>query len=158
MTDGSALARSPEDAIMRPLALCSVAALSLAFAPAPLPRPQRGREGDDLARLQGVWENVNHNGRPYPQGRDLPEVKGDVWRHNTPLDSWTITLDPHSRPKRIDLHGRNDKGVFFRGIYKIEGDTFTYSLRRMAQEHERPESFEPHPEHAPWVSVFKRRK
>src|SRR5262245_35365090 len=41
---------------MRPVALCLAAAVSLAFAPAPLPRRDRGPTAtDDLARLQGDW-------------------------------------------------------------------------------------------------------
>jgi uncharacterized protein (TIGR03067 family) len=142
---------------MRRFALFLVAA-SLAFAPAPLPRQKRDGGGDDLARFQGVWVEVSHNGRAIDSSPDVVEVKGDIWRANTPSDSWVITLHPHARPKAIDLVRVGDPKQFFRGIYKLEGDTFTYSIRDQGTEAQRPREFEPHRERAPWVGVFKRRR
>src|SRR4051812_26722392 len=104
---------------MRALALCVVAGGSLAFAPAPLPRPERGRQQDDLARLQGWWRLVRHNGQPM----DVTfEVKGDTWNNNSPNDRWTMTLEPRAHPRRIYLKGIVPQKGHFHGIYKWEGD------------------------------------
>jgi uncharacterized protein (TIGR03067 family) len=136
------------------LALAVAAAASLAFAPAPFPRAERARkQQDDLQAMQGVWLRVTHNGQP-ARG-DVVEVKGDVWRANVPGDSWTMKLDQTARPRRIDIIRVGQPGNFFLGVYKLEGDVFTYSLRQYATEAARPLDFEPH---NPWVSVFERRR
>jgi uncharacterized protein (TIGR03067 family) len=139
---------------MRALTLVFLAALSFAFAPAPFPRPQRaGRQPDDLERLQGWWDDVSHNGRPSEAVR---EIKGDIWNHDTPKDSWIITLAPHAQPPRIDLVRVGDRNSFFRGIYKWEGDTFTYSVRYRCSEEDRPRDFDTTKPWS-WVTELKRR-
>lgn len=139
---------------MRTLALCLLAALSLSFAPAPLPRRDRNSGGDDLAKLQGDWTRVSFNGQPV--GANLVVVKGDVWRANQPSDSWTMKLDQTKRPKHIDLiHATSKTGGSFRGVYKLEGDTFTYSVGNNVSEENRPRDFETTRPGA-WVAVHKR--
>ena len=137
---------------MRPIALAAALA-GLAFAPAPFPR-SRDRGPDDLARLQGTWVRVLHNGRAQ-SGSDVVVVRDNVWRYNTPRDSWVMTLDAKGAPKRIDLVRVGEKNSFFRGIYRLEGDTFTYSLRLNATEQQRPTDYRTTDPHS-WVSVYKR--
>jgi uncharacterized protein (TIGR03067 family) len=134
--------------------LCLAAALALAFAPAPLPRRAKNVSKDDLLGMQGSWYGVTHNGR---RSGDFVVVRGDLWRANTPNDSWVIKLDPSRSPKHIDLVSANDKVTIFRGIYKLEGDTFTYSLGYNVPERDRPRDFDPNQRNA-WVSVFTRKK
>lgn len=136
---------------MRTIALCLVA-LALAFAPAPLPRRDRNKAEDDLARLQGSWGGVTHNGH---LSRDFVVVKGDLWRANTPDDSWIIKLDQTKRPRQINLIHSKTKAEVFRGIYKFEGNQFTYSLGYNVKEEARPKDFEVRG--GSWVSVFERK-
>jgi uncharacterized protein (TIGR03067 family) len=142
---------------MRTLALSLAAAACLAFAPAPFPKPDRRDAGaDDLTKLQGSWVRVLHNGQ-MQNGHDVVVVRGDVWRYNTPNDSWVMKFDPVKKPKHIDLIKVGDKNNFFRGIYRLEGDTFTYSLRHYGTEQQRPMDYNPAGAFA-WVSVYKRQK
>jgi uncharacterized protein (TIGR03067 family) len=126
----------------------------MAFAPAPFPKAERNRQrGDDLAQLQGWWLIVSYNGRPH---NGKVEVKDKVWNNNHPNDMWTMTIDPSAQPKRIDLKGIAPQTGSFRGIYKIEGDTLTYSLRyNAATEADRPRDYDISGPGA-WVMVFKR--
>ena len=135
------------------VALVALVASSLAFAPAPLPRREREKPQDDLAVMQGVWHRITHNGRQ--SHGDVVEIKGDVWRANVPDDSWKMKLDQRARPRRVALHHVSEPTNFFIGIYKLEGDRFTYSIRQYAKEEERPLDFAAH---QPWVSVFERRQ
>src|SRR5262249_46159850 len=141
---------------MRALALGLAATACLAFAPAPFPKPGRRDNADDLTKLQGNWVRVLHNGKAQP-GNDVVVVRGDVWRYNTPTDSWVMKLDASKNPKRIDLVKIGDKNSFFRGIYRLEGDTFTYSLRHYASEQQRPMDYNTSHSHS-WVSVYRRQK
>lgn len=138
---------------MRPAALCLLAGLALAFAPAPLPRRDRTGGGDDLARLQGDWTRVSFNGQPV--SGNLIVVKGDVWRANSASDAWVMKLDPTKRPRHIDLVRVNSKNEFFRGVYTLEGDTFTYSVGANVSEDQRPRDFATTRPNA-WVAVHKR--
>src|SRR4051794_14308151 len=88
---------------------------ALAFAPAPFPKPDRRAAPDDLTQLQGTWERVLHNGQA-PGHTDVAVVRGNVWRHNTPTDSWVMTLDATRPVKRLDLVKVGNKSHFFRGI------------------------------------------
>jgi len=141
---------------MRRIVLTLLLALSsLAFAPAPFPRAERNtRQTNHLERLQGWWVLVKHNGRPTTLHF---EVRGKVWNHSSPKDAWAITLDPHAKPARIDLVGIAPQTGHFRGIYKFEGDTFTYSLHLGGGEEDRPRDFDASRPDA-WVSVFERRR
>jgi uncharacterized protein (TIGR03067 family) len=142
---------------MRSLVLFLAATACLAFAPAPFPKPDRRDTGaDDLTKLQGSWVRVLHNGQTQ-NGTDVVVVRGDVWRYNTPFDSWVMTLNPAKKPRHIDLVKVNDKTSFFRGIYRLEGDTFTYSLRHYGTEQQRPMDYDTSRSYS-WVSVYKRRQ
>ena len=143
---------------MRTLALLLAATACLAFAPAPFPKPDRRETGaDDLTRLQGTWVRVLHNGQTQ-NGHDVVVVRGDVWRHNTPTDSWVMKFDVSKNPRHIDLVKVGDKSNFFRGIYRLEGDTFTYSIRPRATEENRPLHLELENRGDAWVQVYKRQR
>lgn len=126
---------------------------SLAFAPAPLPRRDREKAQDDLVRIQGVWDRISHNGQPGP--RSVVEVKGDVWIAVVHGHSWRFKFDQTARPRRVELVSIESPNSYYIGVYKFEGDTFTYSLRVNAKEEQRPLDFDLHQPH---VSVFVRRK
>jgi len=60
------------------------------------------------------------------------------------------------KPKRVDFV-RVDGQMRFRGVYRLEGDTFTYSLLMNVSEAERPLDFDLTRPNA-WVGVYKRQK
>jgi len=127
---------------------------SLAFAPAPFPRsPQREGGGDDLTKLQGNWVRTSLNGKA---DKAIARIKGDRMLYDGPGDVWVITLDATKTPRRVDFV-RVDGKITFRGVYRREGDTFTYSLLMNVSEAERPLDFDLNRPNA-WVGVYKRCK
>src|SRR5262249_25232316 len=138
---------------MRTTALCLIA-LTLAFAPAPFPRAKKKTTEDDLARLQGTWERVTLNGQAEPQ-LTVATIRGDRMQYPSAEDAWILKLDVTRRPKHVDFVHVQEK-MHFRGVYKLEGDTFTYSLSEGAEQH-RPTDFDTKRPGA-WVGVYKRKK
>src|SRR5262249_26276642 len=91
-------------------ALLALATLSLAFAPAPLPKPNRPPTAKgDLRVLQGRWLQVD-----VPGGAGAREplnlvltVTGDRFtfrRDGRVVSEWTVRLDPAKRPGALNLH------------------------------------------------------
>jgi uncharacterized protein (TIGR03067 family) len=139
---------------MRTLSLLLTAALALAAqaAPAPLPKPDSSKE--DLKKLQGTWALVSRRGEPTFQ----IVIAGNLMKFPHPDDQWAITLDAKKKPKVWDSTGVRAglKGVIFRGIYRLKGDTLTLCNRQGAAERDRPTEFA----HKPGVlfRVYKRVK
>jgi uncharacterized protein (TIGR03067 family) len=138
---------------MRAVVLFVVAVGSLAFAPAPFPRSAQREGGDDLKKLQGTWVRTSLNGKPE---NVTAHVKGDRMLYDSKDDAWVITLDTSHKPKRVDFV-RVDGKMNFRGVYRLEGDTFTYSLLMNVNDADRPLDFEATRPGA-WVGVYKRQK
>jgi uncharacterized protein (TIGR03067 family) len=139
---------------MRTITLLLVSLGSLAFAPAPFPRTHQREGGDDLTKLQGTWMRTSLNGKP--EKNTLVSIKGDRMDYGTSEDVWVVTVDMTKMPKRIDFV-RVDGKMTFRGVYRLEGDTFTYSLLMNVAEAERPLDFNLNRPNA-WVGVYKRQK
>lgn len=135
--------------------LCVVVSLMLAFAPAPLPRRERDG-GDDLRKLQGDWERIEHNGQREAHPTPVT-VRGDRMQYPSPDDLWTVVLDQKARPKRIDFVKVNQTTNVFRGVYRLEGDTLTYSVRQNVSEQDRPLDFDAKRMGA-WVSTYRRKR
>ncbi len=101
------------------------ALLSVAFAPAPLPRPDAGKE--DLKELQGTWLPVEEAraGRPRRVAEDWRvAIAGDrmtFLQGGVARVVYAIALDAGKRPKAIDMRAAGE-GTF-RGIYALKGDT-----------------------------------
>ena len=142
---------------MRTLALCLATALCLAFAPAPFPKSGRpaGNE-DDLKKLQGKWLRVQSNGQP--TDRAPATITGDRMQFSSASDAWILKLDATKSPRRIDFVKVGEKGNFYRGVYRVEGDTFTYSIRYGASEENRPLSLDLDKRGDAWVQVYKRQR
>jgi uncharacterized protein (TIGR03067 family) len=139
--------------------------LLLAAAP-PAQRPQ-----GDKGRLQGTWElaAVEVNQAPVSL-KDLKEgdqimvgtlvVKGDTYSfHMGSKNSLELTykLNPKATPKAIDLTvtAGPQKGKVFRGIYRLERDTYTV-CRNVEPGKDRPTAFRTTPKSGLMLVVWKR--
>ena len=117
---------------MRRLTLLPGVLLALAFAPAPLPRPDRAKE--DLAMLQGQWVlaySLERGERVRAEQRCLWTITGD--RLTTSLDGkkgseCIVTLDARTTPRCIDLRTKRGDTNPAPGRYSLVGDVLTVSL------------------------------
>jgi uncharacterized protein (TIGR03067 family) len=104
------------------LVLLLAVGLSLAFAPAPFPRPaKRDPNKEDLKKIQGTWQEPG--GFVWViRGSRLKFVVG-----GKTISEWQITLDAGKKPKQFDLHWRagSGQGVSPLGIYRLQGDVLT---------------------------------
>jgi uncharacterized protein (TIGR03067 family) len=140
---------------MRTTAL-GLAVLALAFAPAPFPRPGKYKQEDDLAKLQGDWLRVSYKGQAEPRPLTL-RISGNRMQY-VPWDTaWVVKLDTTKRPRRIDIIRQGDPTEFYRGVYRLDGDRFTYLIQNNVSEANRPLDFAS-PGKGAWVAVFERKK
>jgi uncharacterized protein (TIGR03067 family) len=141
------------------LFLLAVVVVSLAFAPAPFPRPaRRDSHESDLKKLQGLWWVVRHTvDGSEALGLATVTITGDRLQFPSPDEAWTITLDVARTPRWIDLVPVNQPASCFRGIYRVQGNKLTICLRQEASPADRPTSFDPRQKRV-WYLVFERRK
>src|SRR3954463_13989149 len=110
----------------------ATAVLSLAFAPAPFPRP--GKRGDtnegDLKKLQGAWVRVQLgiSMQPGPDNCAVT-ISGTRLQFPSKDDAWTLTLVATKKPKQIDARRVSNQKDVFQGVYRLEGDTLTVCWR-----------------------------
>jgi uncharacterized protein (TIGR03067 family) len=120
--------------------------LSLAFAPAPFPKPDRRAGRADLKAMQGEWVLVRethatgpprpkrHLGASFKRGRVTFFPEGDGL-----AGEWAVTLAAGEQPKAIDL---KKGGRLIRAVYSLKGDTLVVSWNATAErEAVRPVSF-----------------
>jgi uncharacterized protein (TIGR03067 family) len=133
---------------MRKSALLLVAAVvSLAFAPAPLPRPAPNK--DDRMQLQGTWERLTYTlgGQPVPlvapNGGPIHAVfTGDhvtFTQGALTHGKWRITLDTRKSPKSFEMTWEQTGRTLW-GVYELKGDTLTMCCS--TNERERPTDFD----------------
>jgi uncharacterized protein (TIGR03067 family) len=147
---------------MRSLAPLLLAAVSLAFAPAPFPKPPKPVK-DDLTALQGPWQRLSYTfgGNPVtlvaPDGGSIHAViKGNklTYTQGTLVHGvWTFTPDRTVTPRRFTVVWKQG-GTRLSGIYKVEGDTLTMQC---GSKGEYPPTFDPN-RPGYYFSVFKRAK
>jgi uncharacterized protein (TIGR03067 family) len=114
---------------MRTLSLLTCAALTLAFAPAPLPKPDRGRDGNvpDLRRLQGTWQLMRYlnRNRDSPVGECQLRIAGSsatfVNRGNV-VSSYELKLLCGARPRTMTWTDPRATSVE-RASFSLQGDT-----------------------------------
>jgi uncharacterized protein (TIGR03067 family) len=135
--------------------------LSLAFAPAPFPKPRRGDPAPDARQIQGTWqllsrtcggEQVSHvvATAQISAGRlVLMDSKGD-WR-----SPFTLTLDPTKKPRWFDTKSEGSSTYTTSGLYDLQGDDLR--LVYTTQGKGRPSSLD---QNAPgvYVDVYRRKR
>jgi uncharacterized protein (TIGR03067 family) len=151
----------------RPLFAALVLAGLTAFAPAPLPRSQRGK-GDgalSLSELQGTWtvtklQMTRGNGQLTDSRAQMSQVRisGDRWSFvygTGPADvNYTIRVDHRLRPPQLDFYRLTSKDTepYGVGILRRDGDSvqlvYTWGGSRAA-------SFESPPE-GHWLITLRR--
>jgi uncharacterized protein (TIGR03067 family) len=139
--------------------LLSAALLSLAFAPAPLPKKSRNKRDtneSDLARMQGKWVRVKLGISGHPNVDNCPiTITGTRMQFPSPDDAWILTLDAGRSPKSIDAARVTDRNSLFRGIYRFEGGDLIICWRGPDQKPERPQKLEAGAQGV-WYQVYKR--
>jgi len=114
----------------RTLALLVIASSSLAFAPAPFPRPDRQRE--DPTDVNGTWEFVLwETSGTRSQGSEtmyLIEMKRDkyvflVKNGGAGRTDYQMTLDPGASPRAFTWSMGNQ--VMYVGSYRLQKDEMT---------------------------------
>ena len=126
-----------------------LAVLCLAFAPAPFPKPARGKS--DLERLKGSW---------FGDGGLEARFDGDrltYYRNGELVNVYRVTLNAAATPKAIDLKGIGGgaaDGRSYLGIYRLEKDTLQMYSRGWSEV--RPTTFVP--ANGYHTSVLKRKK
>src|SRR5262245_48797115 len=118
--------------------------MSLAFAPAPVPRVDRR---PDLVQLQGEWEEVGFSSSGSPirplakpgllvfQGSRLTWYRGNMGFESTA----EFTLDPNK--KWIDMKD-GMQSLSCIGIYRLQGNTLTLAIKSFSIDPVRPTDFE----------------
>jgi clostripain len=112
---------------------------------------------EELAKLEGEWTMVSLEER----GEKAPDervkrfkltIKGDQWTVTSSQGkgkppALTMTVDPSSEPRTMDLTGRDgDREFVFLCIYKLEGDTLTLRRAMETGDVKRPQEFSTTPE------------
>jgi uncharacterized protein (TIGR03067 family) len=142
---------------MRATLLVLAVFVSLAFAPAPFPKTNRqAADQDDLKKMQGDWYRVEYDGEPERPPLHV-RIVGDRLNFISASGTYTLRLNPTKRPKHIDIGTPDDQTELYRGVYRLEGDTFVYCLRRNVTELDRPLHFDTGRQGA-WTAVYKRAK
>jgi uncharacterized protein (TIGR03067 family) len=141
------------------LFLLVIAGLSLAFAPAPFPKPgKRESKDDDLARMQGAWVRVELGigVEPNPDNCRVT-ITGTRMQFPSASDAWNLTLDLGKKPRTIDARHVDNANSLFRGIYRFEGDNLIICWRGAGADPERPTEFTAGVREV-WYQVYKRQK
>lgn len=106
---------------------------------------KKDEKKDDKDRLQGEWvvTSIELNGKEGKGGKDRKlVVKGDEWTPPTGGKlKFKFKLDTAKNPKQLDLTADvNGTEQTWPGIYKFDGDTFTF-CRPSSLGGERPTEF-----------------
>src|SRR4051812_46051101 len=94
-------------------------------APVPLPKPPKPDDAKaDLKAMQGTWARTTlliDNRDSKPAGALVTMTITDRRMVFSPSDTWTLSLDAKSNPKKIDAEAAMGATAFF-GVYKLEKD------------------------------------
>jgi uncharacterized protein (TIGR03067 family) len=131
------------------LFLPPLAALCLALAPLPSPRPGRAEDGQrDLQAMQGAWAERFADSA-------CVTVTGDRMEYS-PGYAWKLTLHTKADPRRVAATGvgSENAGKTRWGLYRLEKDKLTICWSRgSAGKLDWPSSLDPIQKDV-WVEVF----
>jgi uncharacterized protein (TIGR03067 family) len=124
------------------LLTAALAALCLAFAPAPFPKS--GRKTDDVNSVYGKWEFVlwemNGTKSPASQYLDLTPGKVDfVSLQGGHKVTYDFTIRPDLAPR--GFHWKPGGGTGWIGSYRVEGNQLTMIFKSGASYDDRPIDF-----------------
>jgi uncharacterized protein (TIGR03067 family) len=132
---------------MRLLSLLTCVALPLAFAPAPLPKPDRGRDSReaDLRRMQGNWKQIRyligHGERPVADCSVLIAGSSASFLNRGRVASvYELKLTPGMGPKTMTWTSKSNDVEQSR--FSLEGDTLRICWTK---DREPPGDLEPGP-------------
>jgi uncharacterized protein (TIGR03067 family) len=126
---------------------------AMAFAPAPLPRPNRGgMGGKDAVEIAGYWQVEEHKGRPEVVLLITPN-RLKYHPDNPEAIEYVIRVNPSARPPTYDLRSTWKPGQDYLGIYRLDGDVLTLCYN--AADRGRPTAFEG-PGRGACIEVFTR--
>jgi uncharacterized protein (TIGR03067 family) len=136
-----------------------IALLSLAFAPAPFPKPKKPIDGPKA--IQGTWKILSrtYEGRTVSHVVATVEVIGGRWTYANATGSWranwTISLSGKGPPWSFDAKSEGSPNSVSYGICEIKGDKLTRCYSRSAAE--RPNDFDGS-KPGRWLEVYQRMK
>ncbi len=108
-----------------------LALLSLGFAPAPLPRPDRDKTRIDLKLFQGTWRVAGHHQwldgakKPSPWNITHVRVQNDQWtllEANREVVTYRIEVHPQKKGGHIDWRGTMGEALWL-GLIRRDGDS-----------------------------------
>ena len=135
--------------------------MSLAFAPAPFPKPNPTKQ--DLKKLQGTWIKVRSVPPGNGEGEGVLVITDQRMSYSlagTAMGEYTLTVDAKKKPKLFDFTGTDGivAGNHYRGIYQLDGDILTFCYVMTTLERERPADFNAAGNGTVILSVYKRQR
>ena len=145
---------------MRTFLLLLAATGSLAFAPAPFPRPARRQsDANDLKAMQGTWQLVSRTvgGGTISHVVNRAEVSGTRFTLVNASGDWrspfSLTLDLTRSPRHFVM--QSEKSAYrMTGLYELSGDTLRMCYTTTGQ---RPVNLTGAGRQE-WLDIYKRRK
>jgi uncharacterized protein (TIGR03067 family) len=134
---------------MRYVALLTLALVSLAFAPAPFPKPTSNAL--DSKALQGTWIGADGHEARFEKDRLT------YFRQGKMVTSYMMILNAVAKPKTYDLKGIGGGAVdgrTYHGIYNLDKDKLTLCAKGWGEP--RPTEFVA--AHGYHLTVYKRKK
>jgi uncharacterized protein (TIGR03067 family) len=139
-----------------------LAILSLAVGlAAPGDGAKKDEAKNELEKLQGTWSitKVERDGDDLSDQVGGAEMEINGEKYAAPNIAASFKLDPSKNPKAIDISYTEGPaaGQTVKGIYKLDGDTFTI-CRALAESGDRPKEFTAPSGSGRMLFEFKRKK